>query len=96
MQLDQAPSRIASNIDETRRAALAKCKDGALLTAADMREIFALGRTRFFELQKLGAFDKFKVKHPVGPARFSGVLVQQHLDGEDVTRQRVFAGSRRR
>jgi hypothetical protein len=70
------PTTILDALDKARR--------GELLTGADLAVIFHLKHSRFGLLQKAGAFDAFRVHHPIGRSVYSGVLVQKHLNGEEV------------
>jgi hypothetical protein len=76
--------------------ALERARRGELLTGADLAVIFHLKHSRFGLLQKAGAFDAFRVHNPIGRAVYSGVLVQKHLNGEEVGFVSNYGRSRRR
>jgi hypothetical protein len=78
-----------------RALALDRAQRGELLTPADMRAIFRMGTSQFAKLAKLGAFDLFKAKLAIGRARYSGVLVQQHLNGDEVSHDAFYSRRRR-
>jgi hypothetical protein len=75
--------------DGQRRAALAKAAAGGLLSAADLAAIFEISTARFHRLEKIQAFDFFRVHPAVGPRHYSGILVHRYLAGEVVT-ERTF------
>jgi hypothetical protein len=64
------------------RAAIARAAAGELLGPADIQAIWRIGRTQFFRLNRLHAFDQFKVFPAVGPKCFSGTRVTRYLAGE--------------
>jgi hypothetical protein len=64
------------------RAAIARAAAGELLGPADIQAIWRIGRTQFFRLNHLHAFDSFKVFPAVGPKCFSGSRVYRYLTGE--------------
>lgn len=67
--------------DPAVRDAIARARAGELLGPSELRAILGLKQARFYELQKLGAFDRFRVKYAIGTKRYSGVIVARYLDG---------------
>jgi hypothetical protein len=65
-------------------SAHARAARGELLTPHDMAEIFRMSAGQFSYWAKRGKFESFRVKAAVGRACYSGVLVQRHLNGEEV------------
>jgi len=53
------------------------------LTAKQMMEIFDVSTTRFYELVKIGRFDRFEIRPQIGPKTWSGTLVERYLDCEN-------------
>src|SRR5215831_3620930 len=47
----------------------------------ELCRIFSISRSRFYELDQEGAFDRFKLRPGVGPKRFAGALIQAYLLG---------------
>lgn len=52
------------------------------LTAADMMQIFQVGRSRFYALVDQGKFDRFELRPRIGRMAWSGELVEKYLDCE--------------
>lgn len=65
-------------------AALARAAAGELLDAGDLGAILGLSRSAFYRHRARGDFDRFLVKHPIGPRCYSGVLVHRYVSGEAV------------
>jgi hypothetical protein len=72
----------ADETDHARQAVLARASAGALLGPADMAVIYGFSLAHFYRLNKQGTFDFLKVRPPLGPKCFSGVLVSRHVSGE--------------
>lgn len=47
-----------------------------------IQRLFGIGRTRFSNLNREGAFDFLKATPAVGPKCFSGVLIARYLSAE--------------
>jgi len=75
---------------------IARAAAGELLDARDLMAIFQIKKSRFYKLQKVRAFDCFKVHPPIGPKCFSGRLITRYLAGEsiDVSPRFRFKGRR--
>lgn len=54
------------------------------LTARDMCERLGFKSSAFYKAVKAGAFDSMEILPQVGPKAWSGVLVQQWLDGQAI------------
>jgi hypothetical protein len=44
--------------------------------------VLRLGRTAYFEYQRLGLLDQFQLRPAIGPPRYSRKVVQAYLDRE--------------
>jgi hypothetical protein len=78
---------FVETIDEktqAARAAIARAAAGELLGPADIQAIWRIGPTQFHRLNKLHAFDSFRVHPVVGPKCYSGTLVTRYLAGEPI------------
>lgn len=80
--VDPQPPSTASL--SAREAAIALARSGAPLNAHDLMAILQISAPTFYYHRKRGRYDKLKVKAPMGPREFSGVLVSKWLDGEVV------------
>ena len=69
------------------RAAIARAAAGELLGPADIQAIWRIGRTQFHRLNRLHAFDAFRVHPAVGWKCFSGTLITRYLAGEALDRR---------
>jgi hypothetical protein len=67
-----------------RRDAIARAAAGELLGPADIQAIFAIRKSRYYELEAEHAFDQFRVHPPIGPKCFSGSLITEYLKGKPV------------
>ena len=65
-----------------RQLAVDRARTGALIGPLDMAAIFGVSTSRFYELNRAGSFDAFKVKPAIGPRCFSGELVTRYLSGD--------------
>lgn len=54
----------------------------ARLFAADLMRIFNIKQARFYELLKLGRFDRFELRPTIGRRAWSGKLVMAYLNAE--------------
>lgn len=70
--------------NEARHSAVERARTGAIIGPDDMAAIFGYSASRFYELNRSGAFDAFKTKPAIGPRCFSGTLVTKHLHGEPI------------
>lgn len=73
--------RIAADVAAD---ALARAQAGALLGPTDLMAILDIKKTRYHELEKIGAFDHLRVRPAIGPKCFSGTLVWRWLQGQPV------------
>ena len=55
-----------------------------VLTPGELRALLGLGSSRFFVLQRQGAFDALRLDAIDGVRRYSGLLVERYLRGERV------------
>ena len=78
-----------------RSLAVEAAHTGAIIGPDDMAAIFGYSASRFYELNRAGAFDAFKVKPAIGPRCFSGTLVTKYLNGDPVF-QPTFGAKRKR
>lgn len=53
----------------------------AAMGPADLQRALRISPATFFRRQAEGKFDRFLLPNPTGPKKFSGRLVQAHLDG---------------
>lgn len=53
-----------------------------VLTPAQLMARLPFKKSRFYELQKQGAFRFLEVKRPIGGARYSAALVEKFVNGE--------------
>ena len=67
-----------------REAAIQLARSGSLLNGRELRAILQIRPSTFFYHQAHGRYDKLKVKLPIGPRCYSGVLVSRLLDGDAV------------
>ena len=67
-----------------REAAIQLARSGSLLNGRELRAILQIRPSTFFYHQAHGRYDKLKVKLPIGPRCYSGVLVSRQLDGRHV------------
>jgi hypothetical protein len=67
------------------RAAIARAAAGELLGPTDIQAIWRIRRTQFHRLNRMHAFDQFRVHPAVGPKCFSGTLITRYLAGESLT-----------
>jgi hypothetical protein len=69
----------------------------AVLTPAELRVQLHYSRTRFFELEKAGAFDALRAEGLGGQRRYSGVRLARILAGDtDEQRPRFLGRARQR
>jgi len=66
-----------------------------ILTPAELRVQLNYSRTRFFELEKAGAFDALRVDGLGGTRRYSGLKLQRILSTEAAPPTRYFDRARR-
>lgn len=59
----------------------------ALLGVVDMCRAFGYSRSYFYKLEKRREFARFEIDRPIGSRKWSGLLVQRHLDGQKSARQ---------
>ena len=57
---------------------------GEALDRHDLMAIYGLSQAAYYRRAVRGEFDRFKTKPVMGPRCYSGVLVQRHLQGEDL------------
>lgn len=55
--------------------------------AADLMRVFEIKHARFYQLLKVGKFDRFEITPRIGHRAFSRTLVQRYLDGEVTDRK---------
>jgi hypothetical protein len=73
------------SLDPVRRQhAVEQARTGAVLGPDDMAAIFGYSPSRFYELNRKGSFDAFKVKPALSARCFSGTLVTRYLNGDPV------------
>lgn len=54
----------------------------ALCGPREICALWGITPSRFYKLNKRGAYDRFKVTPAIGPRCYSGVLVAKYLSGE--------------
>jgi len=69
---------------ELREAAIALARSGAPLNARELRAILQITTPTFYYHARRGRYDALRVKVPLGPRVYSGVLVSRWLDGDPV------------
>jgi hypothetical protein len=79
----RARARLDLAADDARRA-IERAKAGVPLSGKELGEIFRIKHAQFHNLAKVGAFDLFLLKPPIGSKRYSGVKVYRHLCGDPV------------
>jgi hypothetical protein len=62
--------------------ALARAAAGELLGPTDIAALWHISKSRFYQLERAGVFDLFKVTPAIGRHCFSGARVHRHLQGE--------------
>jgi hypothetical protein len=62
--------------------ALALAAKGELLGKQEMMALFHIGSSRYHQLNRVGAFDHFKMRPALGLRCFLGVRVYRALQGE--------------
>jgi hypothetical protein len=62
--------------------------------AADLMRIFGIKKSRFYELQQAGRFDRFELRPTIGRKAWSGELIAAYLRGDQAHSSR-FAWSKK-
>ena len=92
--LDVDPITPIEVPETTRSRTIARAHAGEPLSASDMQVIFRIKKSRFHQLEKAGAFDRFKLQPAISNYCYSGIKVSQYLKGEHVL-DPVFGRKRR-
>lgn len=74
-------SRALDAANRRRELAVQRAATGALIGPDDMCAIWGISRSQFYRLRRLGKFDLFKPRKPIGPHCYSGLLVTRYLEG---------------
>jgi hypothetical protein len=95
----QQPACDLDATNKLRQLAVEHARTGALISPDEMALIFHYRPSRFYQLNREGAFNAFKVIPAIGARCFSGTLVTRYLAGDpvfaSVMSRRTSAGSRR-
>lgn len=81
----QSPTPAPHEPDGDRQIVLRACKVGdplpLALDAHDLAAIFGRSLNTIYDWKKAGKLRRFELRQPMGAKRWSGRLLQQHLDG---------------
>lgn len=84
--LDVDPAVLSSDQSEDPepRTPLERAQAGEPLSTPDLQAIFKIKKSRFYQLEKAGAFDQFKLQPAISNYCYSGVKVARYLKGDPV------------